>query len=236
MLTRLFNRKESKKAPQVGINQELAKLGASFEVNGRRIAVKNRSCQVFGRYIDFWENGMKWLGVDCVEDHSQMAKLLYFWLDLRLDSTEIEQKVPGIQFPESRKKIEEGEDSFLNWYWDNLRDKKDRRFGNLIDLFSQNERTRKLMSFTRLRDFIFSNRIPPLNHHTPFPLIRITDNADFEVHVNIGIVDDEGETHPRRMIGKGSADEVFAIVLNYLPDPVATARYEWNEEESSPAA
>ncbi len=236
MLARLFNKKKSIKTPHAGINAELIKLGASFAVNGRRIAVQNRSCQVFGRYIDFWENGMKWLGVDCVKNDKQMAELLYFWLDLRLNSTGIEQRVPNIQFPESRKKIEEGEDSFLSWYWDNLRDKKDRRFGNLIDLFSKNERTRKLMSFTRLRDFIFSNRIPPLNHNTPFPLVRITDNSDFEVHVNIGIVDDEGVTRPRRIVGKGTADEVFAIVLDCIPDNIGTARYEWIEEESSPAA
>lgn len=236
MLARLFKKKNITKTPHAGINLELRKLGASFEVNGRRIAVQNRSCQVFGRYIDFWENGMKWLGVDCVENDAQMAQLLYCWLDLRLNSAGVEQRVPGIIFPESRKKIEEGEESFLDWYWNNLRDKKDRRFGNLIDLFSKHERTRKLMSFTRLRDFVFSNRIPPLSQNTPFPIVRITDNADFEVHVNIGIVGDEGETHPRRIVGKGTADEVFEIVLSCIPDNIGIARYEWIEAESTPAA
>jgi hypothetical protein len=236
MLNMLFNRRNKVNTPYAGVNKELASLGSSLRINGRRLCLKNRSCQVFGKYIDFWENGMKWLGIDLVADDRQMALLLHYWLELRLNSEEMEAKVPGLSFPESRKKIEEGEASFLDWYWNNLLQKKDRRFGTLIELFASHEKTRKLMSFTRLRDFVFSNRIPPVDRATPLPFVRITDNFEFEVHVNIGIVNDEGVAEPRRVIGKGNAKEMFELVLSSIPENMGRARYEWVEEEANPAA
>jgi hypothetical protein len=236
-LARIINLGRKKDVPYAALNRELFAIGSAISVEGRRITIRNRSCQVFGRYIDFWENQMKWLGVDCVKDEREMAYLLHYWLELRLDSDEIERRIPGIEFPESRKKIEEGEASFLNWYWQNLLSRQDKRFGRLIELFASNERTRRLMSFTRLRDFMFSNRIPPKECGAPLPFVRITDNWEFEVHVNsFAIVDDEEDTVPRSVLGKGNADQVFELVLNYLPPSVGMARYEWLEEESSPAA
>ncbi len=176
---------------------------------------------------------MRWLGVDDVADDRVKAILLHFWLELHLNSAEIEKRVPGIEFPVSRKKIEEGEASFLDWYWQNLRSRGDRRFGKLIELFAANDRTRRLMSFTRLRDFAFSNRIPPKETVNVLPFVRITDNFDFEVVISMGIVDDEGQTQPRRVVGIGNAEEVYEMVLNYLPPNVGMARYESVEEESA---
>jgi hypothetical protein len=233
MLARLFNLKRIPDSPYSALNRELEAIGSEVRVNDRVISYRNRHCQVFGYYLDFWENGMKWLGVDDIKDERVRAILIHFWLELRLNSEEIESRVPGIHFPESRKKIEEGEASFLDWYWKNLMARGDRRFGRLIELFAGNERTRRLMSFTRLRDFAFSNRIPPHESASFLPFVRITDNSDFEVHVNIGIVDDEGNSQPRRVLGKGNADQVFQMVLNYLPPNVGMARYEWYEEDSA---
>ena len=231
MLARLFNLKRNSDSPYASLNRELIAIGSDIRVDGRVVSIRNRQCKVFGRYIDFWENGMKWLGVDDIRDERVRAKLLHFWLERRLNSEEIEQLVPGIQFPESRKRIEEGEASFLEWYWQNLKLRQDRRFGRLIELFAGNERTRRLMSFTRLRDFAFSNRIPPHDTATVLPFVRLTDNFDFEVHLNIGIVDDEDK--PRRVLGKGTADQVYEMVLNYLPPNIGMARYEWVDDDAA---
>ncbi len=65
------------------------------------------------------------------------------------------------------------------------------------------------------------------------PFVRITDDFDFEVHVNMGIVDDEDDAQPRRILGKGNAKQVFEMVLNYLPPNIGMARYEWYEEDSA---
>lgn len=233
MLARMFNRWRKSGSPYAALNRELEAIGSEIRVQDRLVSHRNRHCQVFGHYLDFWENGMKWLGVDDVRDERVRAILIHFWLELRLNSEEIESKVPGIEFPVSRKKIEEGEASFLDWYWQNLMSRGDRRFGRLIELFGSNERTRRLMSYTRLRDFAFSNRIPPNGGNAVLPFVRITDSFDFEVHVNIGIVDDEGESQPRRVLGKGTADQVYEMVLNYLPPNIGMARYEWYEEDSA---
>ena len=233
MLARLFNLKRTSVSPFSALNRELEAIGSEVRVHDRTISFRNRHCQVFGRYLDFWENGMKWLGVDDIRDERVRAIVIHFWLELRLNSEEIERRVPGIQFPESRKKIEEGEASFLDWYWKNLMKRGDRRFGKLIELFASNERTRNLMFFTRLRDFAFSNRIPPKDSSSMLPFVRITDDFDFEVHVNMGIVDDEDDAQPRRILGKGNAKQVFEMVLNYLPPNIGMARYEWYEEDSA---
>lgn len=230
MLARFFNLRRASNSPYSTLNRELEAIGSAIRVEGKLVSVQNRHCQVFGRYIDFWENGMKWLGVDDVRDERVRAILIHFWLELRLNSEEIEKRVPGIQFPVSRKKIEEGEASFLDWYWQNLMDRGDRRFGRLIELFARNERTRRLMSFTRSRDFAFSNRIPPKGGINILPFVRITDNRDFEVHVNIGIVDEDGNSRPQRVLCTGTAEQVYEMVLKHLPSNVGMARYEWEEE------
>jgi hypothetical protein len=233
MLARIFNRSRKDTTPFSDLNRELEAIGSGIRVVDRQVHFRNRHCVVFGNYIDFWENGMKWLGVDNVANDRVKAILLHFWLELRLNSEDIEQRVPGIQFPESRKKIEEGEASFLDWYWQNLLRRGDRRFGRLIELFAANERTRRLMSFTRLRDFAFSNRIPPHEVNCFLPFVRITDNFDFEVIITMGIVDEDGETQPRRVVGKGDADEVYEMVLNYLPPNVGMARYVQAEDTAA---
>ena len=233
MLARIFNFRKKSDSPFSGINRSLESIGSEIRVHDREIAHRNRHCIVFGNYIDFWENGMKWLGVDEVHDDHVKAILLHFWLELRLNSEEIEKRVPGIEFPVSRKKIEEGEASFLDWYWKNLLSRGDRRFGRLIELFASNDRTRRLMSFTRLRDFAFSNRIPPKENNSILPFVRITDNFDYEVVIHMGIVDEDGETQPRRVVGKGNADQVYEMFLNYLPPNVGMARYEFSGEETA---
>jgi hypothetical protein len=235
MLARIFNFRRKNTTPFSGINRELEAIGSGIRVNDRRVTLRNRHCIVFGNYIDFWENGMKWLGVDEVSDDRVKAILLHFWLELRLNSSEIESRVPGIHFPLSRKKIEEGEASFLDWYWQNLLKRGDRRFGRLIELFGANERTRKLMSFVRLRDFAFSNRIPPKESMMFLPFVRITDSFDYEVVISMGIVDEDGETQPRRVVGKGTAEQVYEMVLYYLPSNLPMARYEFEAEEDSAA-
>ncbi len=233
MLARIFNLRKKSDTPFAGINRSLESIGSGIRVRDRQITHRNRHCIVFGNYIDFWENGMKWLGVDEVHDDHVKALLLHSWLELRLNSEDIENRVPGIHFPVSRKKIEEGEASFLDWYWQNLRARNDRRFGRLIELFASNDRTRRLMSFTRLRDFAFSNRIPPKETISILPFVRMTDNFDYEVVISMGIVDEDGETQPRRVVGKGNADEVYEMVLNYLPPNLGMARYIFQEEETA---
>jgi hypothetical protein len=233
MFSRLFNLRRKPESPYDALNRELEAIGSEIRVQDRYVSLRNRHCQVFGNYLDFWENGMKWLGVDDIRDIRVRAILIHFWLELRLNSEEIERRVPGIEFPVSRKKIEEGEASFLDWYWQNLMVRGDRRFGRLIELFGSNERTRRLMSFTRLRDFAFSSRIPPKESSSVLPFVRITDNFDFEVHVNIGIVDDEADAQPRRILGKGDAEEVYELVLSYLPPNIGMARYEWMEDDAA---
>jgi|GEM_PF-2146482 hypothetical protein len=233
MFGQIFKAKSKQGSPVVALNHCLEALGSPLRVEGRVVRSGNRQCQVFGRYIDFWENGMKWLGVDCVSDTHEMALLLHYWLDLRLNSTDIEHLVPGIQFPESRKKIEEGEESYLDWYWKNLISKKDRRFGRLIELFAVNQQTRKLMSFTRLRDFGFSRVIPPNGSRIDLPFIRVNDSWEYEVHVHLGIMDEHSGA--RRCIGKGNAEEACALILACLPQNIGVAKYCYLESES-PAA
>jgi hypothetical protein len=235
MLARIFNRKRQAATPYSEINRELEAIGSGIKVQDRRVALRNRYCIVFGNYIDFWENGMKWLGVDEVTDDRVKAILLHLWLEVRLNSSDIESRVPGIHFPESRKKIEEGEASFLDWYWTNLMARGDRRFGRLIELFAGNDRTRRLMSFTRLRDFAFSNRIPPKDSNSLLPFVRITDDFDYEVVINMGIVDEDAKDSKGCIVGKGNADQAFAVVLNYLPSNVPMARYQAEYEEDSAA-
>lgn len=216
------------------LNKCLHALGSNIVVQDRMVTVGSRSCQVFGRYIDFWENGMKWMGVDNVKDIKQMADLMFYWLDIKLNSSEIEHLVPGINFPESRKKIEAGEEQFLDWYWQNLMERRDRRFGPIIELFASNPRTRKLMSFTRLRDFGLSRIIPPNEQRTDLPFVRINDNWEYEVHVHIGILDQDAG--PRKCLGKGNADQAFEMVLAYLPGNVGVARYYDLHNGANPAA
>lgn len=236
MLARIFNFGKNSGKPFSEINRELTAIGSGIRVLDRQVHLRNRHCIVFGNYIDFWENGMKWLGVDNVTDDRVKAILLHFWLELRLNSEEIERRVPGIEFPVSRKKIEEGEESFLDWYWQNLLARGDRRFGRLIELFASNERTRRLMSFTRLRDFAFSNRIPPNESNSLLPFVRITDSYDFQVVICMGIVDEDGETQPRRVVGTGNAEQVYEMVLNYMPPNIGMARYESENDEGEFAA
>lgn len=234
MLGQLFKRAKKQPVLFTELNKELRALGSNIVVTDRMVTCGHRSCQVFGRYIDFWENGMRWMGVDNVQDIPQMATLLFYWLDLKLNSSDIEHLVPGISFPEGRKKIEAGEEQFLDWYWQNLIDRRDRRFGRIIELFASNPRTRKLMSFTRLRDFGLSRIIPPNEQRTDLPFVRINDNWEYEVHVHIGILDQESS--PRKCLGKGNAEQAFEMVLAYLPGNVGVARYCDLQNGANPAA
>jgi hypothetical protein len=231
MLGQLFKRAKKQPVLFIELNKELRALGSRIVVADRMVTVGNRSCQVFGRYIDFWENGMKWLGVDGVKDIRQMAQLMICWLEKQMNSSAIEDQIPAIQFPESRKKMEAGEEQFLDWYWQNLIERRDRRFGRIIELFANNPRTRRLMSFTRLRDFGFSRIIPPHEQRTDLPFVRVNDNWEYEVHVHIGILDQESS--PRKCLGKGNAEEAYQMVLDYLPGNIGTARY---YDSANPAA
>ncbi|MEM7038263.1 MAG: hypothetical protein AAF570_14865, partial [Bacteroidota bacterium] len=175
---------------------------------------------------DFWENGIKWLGVDGIHDVKTRAKLIHAWCECCENSATIESMLPGISFPTSRKKIETGEISFLDWHWEHLRRKNDRRFGRLIDLFATNSRTRRLMSYFHLRDFGLSRNIGEVNGLLcrDLPCIRITDDWRYEVRVPaMKIVGREFDDAKPRYVG--TAEEAFEAVLCLLPENVGTARY-----------
>lgn len=232
MLAQLFKRRKRKTNEFADLNRELQMLGSSLVVTGRMVKKGNRHCQVFGTYVDFWENGLKWLGLDRIDTVRDRAKLIYYWIDCCYNSDEIEVRMPGLEFPVSRKKIESGEQVFLGWYWDNLKKKKDNRFGDLIDMFANHAETRGLMSYIEARDFGLSRNIGQVNglEYHDLPSIRIRDDWKYEVHLpNISIVNatgeiDEGPGH----VGIGTAKEAFELTLRFLPSNVKAQYFRCN--------
>ncbi|MEM0998877.1 MAG: hypothetical protein AAGN35_17595 [Bacteroidota bacterium] len=171
---------------------------------------------------------MKWYGVSGVKVIHQ-ALLVDGWVGKCLSSEELEVLVPGLEFPVARKQIEMGERAFLSWYWENLRNRKDNRFGELIELFASHELTRNLMSYFESRDFGFSSNIGEVNGLVikNLPQIRITDDWQYEVHLpNMSLVDrDEVTTDGTGYIGRGTAREVFELTLKLLPRDAGPAEY-----------
>ncbi len=201
------------------LNKALERLGSSLRVENRKVCGKNRQSHVFLNYIDFWENGIKWLGIQGVACVDDMARLLICWNEKCMCSHEIEDEFPEIKFPEPRKKIEQGEKAYLDWFWEKLVNKKDKRFGPLIDLCASNEQTRQLMSYIQLRDFGLSRSIGKVNgvELKDLPRIRITDDWEYEVRWT-GMAVQEYAGQPRQCIGRGTAREAFMILLDHLPD------------------
>lgn len=177
-------------------------------------------------YVDFWENGIEWLGVDGITDVKVQARLIFEWCERCANSEKMEALMPDVQFPLSRKKIEAGEIEFLDWHWENLKTKHDNRFAKIIDLFSKNEKTRRLMSYFHLRDFGLCSNIGEINglRRHDLPCIRITDDWRYEVHnPNMKVVG--GEKTNNNACRAASAQHAFEEVLRLLPPNVGTAKY-----------
>lgn len=190
--------------------------------------------RVYGDFVDFWENGINWMGVQGVSIPDQ-ARLLYYWNELRLDSTEIEDRVDGIRFPIARKKIEQGEEAYLDWFWQQQIRKDDARFGQLIELLASHDRTCRLVSYIELRDLCLSRSIGEVNGVmlNDLPRIRITDEWEFEVRTPAMAVAEYNGEEPREFLGKGNAHEAFEIVLQNLPPDLGPAQY---QRSNHPAA
>ncbi|HHG83282.1 MAG TPA: hypothetical protein ENJ82_00915 [Bacteroidetes bacterium] len=240
MLAQLFNRRKNITNLYVALNRELRLLGSTLVVSEKVVKKGNRHCRVFGKYVDFWENGLQWLGLDGVSSVRDRAKMLYYWIDCCYNSDEIEARIPGVTFPESRKKIENGEQVFLGWYWENLKRKKNNRFGELIDLFASHENTRGLMSYIEARDFGLCRNIGKVNglELRDLPSIRIRDDWKYEVHLpNISVVNVDGEIGDgRNHVGVGTAREAFEIALRFLPTNAKAQYYRCNGCPPAPSA
>jgi hypothetical protein len=229
MLAQIFNRRKKKTESFAQLNDALEAIGSRLRVEGRVVSKGNRLCHIFGSFIDFWENGLKWYGVDGVTVEDQ-AELLHGWVELCLNSDTLEEMVPGLEFPIARKKIEMGEKTFLGWYWENLKNRRDNRFGELIELFASHQMTRKLMTYFEARDFGFSSNIGQVNglDYQDLPRIRITDDWKYEVHLpNMSMVN-SSENAGRGAGGvgqRGTAKEAFELALKLLPHNVGHAQY-----------
>lgn len=228
MFSQIFNRNKRKIDPFTDLNIALQTMGSELRVEKRVVSKGNRHCQIFGSFIDFWENGLKWYGVDGVSTKDQ-ATLLHGWVECCLNSDDLEDMVPGLEFPVARKKIEAGADSFLNWYWGNLKNRQDNRFGELIDLFASHEMTRGLMSYIEARDFGFTSNIGLINglSYHDLPRIRITDDWQYEVHLpNMSLVNHQEATgNDSGCVGRGTAREAFDLALKLIPRDAGPAEY-----------
>lgn len=220
------------------LNRELELLGSALRAEGRWVQSKNRKTRVYGNYIEFWENGIKWLGIQGIDSIQDMARLVMGWNEQCKCSCEIEKEFPEIKFPESRKKIEEGEEAYLDWFWKKMIGKRDRRFGALINLCAANERTRALMSYIELRDFGLSRSIGLINgiNFMDLPRIRITDDWEYEVRTPTMAVQEYAGQAPRQCIGRGDAHEAFRILLDSLPPNLGRAQYQSGAGCCPPAA
>ena len=183
--------------------------------------------KVFLNYIDFWENGVNWYGVQGVKNDRDMAKLIIFWNERCLCSKEIEKHFPDLCFPEARKRIEQGEAAYIQYCWDKLIAKKDNRFGELIEMCASNPRTRRLMSYIQLRDFGLCSYIGEVNgvQYHDLPRVRITDDWEYEVRTPKMAQMEYAGRKPREFLGKGNAQEAFQILLKNLPPGAGPARY-----------
>ena len=213
-------------------------MGSSLKLDGRRVTNKNRSSTVYLNYIDFYENGIKWLGIQGVSDTHEMAQLLICWNEKCMCSHEIEELFPEVAFPVARKMIEHGEEAYLNWFWKKLVEKRDKRFGPLIALCASNKRTRRLMSFVQLRDFGLSRSIGTINgvELNDLPRIRITDDWEFEVRTPSMAIQEYCGKQPREYIGRGNANQAFRLLLDLLPADCGTAYYQRGNGCCPPAA
>ena len=239
MVRKLFFRK--KRAPEdsfLEINRELELIGSELRVVNREVSNKNRMTRTFLNYIEFWENGIKWYGVQGVKTPRDMAMLIFFWNERCMCSDEIERYYPSLKFPEARKKIEESEDAYLDWFWNKQCSKKDRRFAELIDLCSTHQVTRRLMAFIDLRDFGFSRSIGTVNGVAlkDLPRVRITDDWDYEVRTPAQAAKELAGKTPREYLGKGDAKEAFRILLANFPDGCSPATYQRGRGCCPPAA
>ncbi len=229
MVRNLFKRK--KRAPGGSfqdVNRELALIGSKLRVEKRVAKNNNRETRTFLNYIEFWENGIKWYGVQGIESPRDMALLIHYWNDCCMCSRLIEEKFPALKFPEARKKIEEGEDAYLDWFWKKQCSKKDRRFAELIDLCAQHPVTRRLMTYIQLRDFGFSRSIGTVNGVAlrDLPRVRITDDWDYEVRTHSQAVKEYAGVSPREYLGKGNAREAFNLLLQLFPPNCSPATYQ----------
>ena len=239
MVRKLFFRK--KRAPEdsfLEVNRELELIGSELRVVNREVSNKNRMTRSFLNYIEFWENGIKWYGVQGVESPRDMAMLIFFWNERCMCSREIEKYYPSLKFPEARKKIEQSEDAYLDWFWNKQCSKKDRRFAELIDLCSENQVTRRLMSFIDLRDFGFSRSIGTVNGVAlkDLPRVRITDDWEYEVRTPAQAAKELAGKTPREYLGKGDAQEAFQILLEHFPEGCSPATYQRGRGCCPPAA
>lgn len=220
------------------VNQELELLGSTLRVEGRWIVNKNRKSRIYGNYIDFWENGIKWLGVQGFDDPKDLARLAMCWNEFCMCSKEIEKEYPVISFPVARKKIEQGVAAYLDWYWETLVEKKDRRFHALINLCAANQKTRHLMSYVEWRDFGLCRSIGLVNgvNYLDLPRVRITDDWEYEVRTPEMAHAEYSGHEPRQCLGKGDAEEAFRILLQNLPADLGPASYQSGVGCCPPAA
>lgn len=225
---RWFSNKDKSLDAEASLNKELQRIGSSLRVKDRIVHGKNRRSHVYLNYIDFWENGIKWLGIQGVESVEDMAMLLVCWNEKCHCSKKIEARFPEVKFPESRKMIEKGVEEYLDWFWEKLVNKQDKRFAPLIELCAANERTRRLMSYIQLRDFGLSRSIGTVNgvELHDLPRVRITDDWEYEVRTPGMAYQEYAGQRPRQFLGRGTAQEAFSILLQYLPPNCSPATYQ----------
>ncbi len=194
--------------------------------------------QIYLDYIEFWENGIKWYGVKGVNSPHDMALMIHYWNERCMCSTKLEAEFPNLKFPVARKKIEQGEEAYLDWFWDNQCSKKDQRFAKLIDLCASHQITRRLVSFIQLRDFGFCRSIGTINgiELRDLPRIRITDNWDYEVRMPTQAYEEYAGYTPREFLGKGNAQQAFQLLIESLPPNCSPATYQQGRGCCPPAA
>lgn len=235
---RLFRKKKSPLIAFDEVNRELKRIGSKLQVNDRVVSNKNRMSRVYNNYIDFWENGIKWYGIQGIKDPEEMALLIVFWNERCMCSRQMETHFPALNFPIARKKIEESEDAYLDWFWDKQKNQRDKRFAELIELSSSHPLTRKLMTYMQLRDFGFSRSIGTINgvELSDLPRVRITDEWEYEVRTPSQAMDEYSGRQPRGFLGKGNAGEAFRVLLNHLPPNCGPATYHRGQGCCPPAA
>lgn len=222
-----FWKKSKPKDSYENVNRELELLGSHLRVENGRVSNRNRSSRIFLNFIDFRENGILWYGVQGVKNDRDMAVLIQMWNEDCKCSGEIEERFPEMKFPEGRKKIEEGEEAYLDWSWNKLVAKKDNRFGEFIELCAGNPKTRRLMSYIQLRDFGLSSYIGKVNgvEFYDLPRVRITDDWEYEVRSPEMAHNEYAGKKPRSCYGKGNAREAFWLLLRKLPPDAGPAKY-----------
>ncbi len=239
MFRKIFLRK--KRVPSDSfreVNLELERMGSVLRIENRKVSNKNRMTRIYLNYIEFWENGIKWYGVQGVKSPHDMALMIHYWNDCCMCSHELEAQFPDLEFPVARKKIEQGEEAYLDWFWDKQCAKKDRRFAELIDLCASHDVTRRLVSFIQLRDFGFSRSIGTVGgvELRDLPRVRITDEWDYEVRTPAQAYQEYAGRTPRGYLGKGDATQAFQLLLQLLPPDCSPATYQRGRGCCPPAA